>query len=156
MSASDPLIEASVAGLDLVPIEMAITAAGTAIDTPPIAGVIQSQSVILYRKRHSNIERANSTCSLRVRQRCNSCDIDGLAFSSSRFGNPVWCHHTDRVRSLHSGDQNCRTDGNGAKQAAIRWRIASPQPFSAKRRGGRGSRDTGMAKGNSFVFGPLW
>jgi hypothetical protein len=57
MSASDPLIEASVAGLDLVPIEMAITAAGTAIDTPPIAGVIQSQSVILYCKRHSNIER---------------------------------------------------------------------------------------------------
>jgi hypothetical protein len=57
MSTSHPLIDASVAGLDLVPVEMAITAAGTAIDSPPIAGVIQSQSVILYCKRHSNIER---------------------------------------------------------------------------------------------------
>jgi hypothetical protein len=46
-----------VAGLDLVPVEMAITAAGAAIGSPPIAGVMQAQSVILYCKRHSNIER---------------------------------------------------------------------------------------------------
>jgi hypothetical protein len=57
MSTSHSLIDASVTGLDLVPVEMAITAAGTAIDSPPIAGVIQSQSAILYCKRHSNIER---------------------------------------------------------------------------------------------------
>jgi hypothetical protein len=57
MSASDPLIDVCVAGLDLVPVEMAITAAGAAIGPPPIAGVMQSQSVILYCKRHSNIER---------------------------------------------------------------------------------------------------
>jgi hypothetical protein len=57
MSASDPLIDVCVAGLDLVPVEMAITAAGAAIRPPPIAGVMQSQSVILYCKRHSNVER---------------------------------------------------------------------------------------------------
>src|SRR5580704_9407962 len=57
MSASDPLIDVCVAGLDLVPVEMAITAAGAAIGPPPIAGVMQSQSVILYCNRHSNIER---------------------------------------------------------------------------------------------------
>jgi hypothetical protein len=57
MSASDPLIDVCVAGLDLVPVEMAITAAGAAIGPPPIAGVMQAQSVILYCKRHSNIER---------------------------------------------------------------------------------------------------
>jgi hypothetical protein len=57
MSASDPLIDVCVAGLDLVPVEMAITAAGAAIGPPPIAGVMQSQSVILYCKRHSNVER---------------------------------------------------------------------------------------------------
>src|SRR5580704_8307938 len=57
MSTSDPLIDVCVAGLDLVPVEMAITAAGAAIGPPPIAGVMQSQSVILYCNRHSNIER---------------------------------------------------------------------------------------------------
>jgi hypothetical protein len=39
MSASDPLIDVCVAGLDLVPVEMAITAAGAAIGPPPIAGL---------------------------------------------------------------------------------------------------------------------
>ena len=57
MSASDPLIDVCVAGLDLVPVEMAITAAGAAVGPPPIAGVMQAQSVILYCKRRSNIER---------------------------------------------------------------------------------------------------
>ena len=57
MSASDPLIDVCVAGLDLVPMEMAITLSGAAIGPPPMAGVVQSQSVILYCKRHSNIER---------------------------------------------------------------------------------------------------
>jgi hypothetical protein len=57
MNASDPLIDVCIAGLDLVPVEMAITAAGAAIGPPPIAGVMQPQSVILYCKRHSNIER---------------------------------------------------------------------------------------------------
>jgi hypothetical protein len=57
MSASDPLIDVCVAGLDLVPLEMAITAAGAAIGPPPVSGVMQSQSVTLYCKRHSNIER---------------------------------------------------------------------------------------------------
>jgi hypothetical protein len=57
MSASDPLIDVCVAGLDLVPVEMAITAAGAAIGPPPISGVMQSPSVTLYCKRHSNIER---------------------------------------------------------------------------------------------------
>jgi hypothetical protein len=57
MSASDPLIDVCVAGLDLVPVEMAITAAGAAIGPPSIAGVMQSQSVILYCKRHANIGR---------------------------------------------------------------------------------------------------
>ena len=57
MSVPDPLIEACIAGLDLVPAEMAITASGAAIAAPPIPRVMQSQSVILHRKRHSNIER---------------------------------------------------------------------------------------------------
>jgi hypothetical protein len=57
MSASDPLIDVCVAGLDLVPVEMAITLSGAAIGPPPMAGVMQSQSVILYCKRHSKIER---------------------------------------------------------------------------------------------------
>jgi hypothetical protein len=57
MSASDPLIEACVAGLDLIPVEMAITATGAAIGTPPIPGAMQSQSVIVYCRRHANVER---------------------------------------------------------------------------------------------------
>jgi len=57
MSVSDPHIEARIAGLDLVPVEMAITASDAAIGTPPIPRVMQSQSVILYCKQHSNIER---------------------------------------------------------------------------------------------------
>ena len=57
MSASDPLIDVCVAGLDLVPLQMAITLSGAAIGPPPMAGVMQSQSVILYCKRHSKIER---------------------------------------------------------------------------------------------------
>jgi hypothetical protein len=57
MSASDPLIDVCVAGLDLVPLQMAITLSGAAIGPPPMAVVVQSQSVILYCKRHSNIER---------------------------------------------------------------------------------------------------
>jgi hypothetical protein len=57
MSASDYFIDAYVAGLDLVPAEMAITAAGAAIGAPPIAGAIQSQSAVLYCMRHANVER---------------------------------------------------------------------------------------------------
>jgi hypothetical protein len=57
MSASDPIIDACVAGLDLVPLEIAITAAGAAIGTPPISGAMQTQSVIVYCKRHANVER---------------------------------------------------------------------------------------------------
>jgi hypothetical protein len=57
MSASDHFIDAYVAGLDLVPVEMAITAAGAAIGAPPIAGAIQSQSAVLYCMRHANVER---------------------------------------------------------------------------------------------------
>ena len=57
MSASDPLIDACVAGLDLVPLEIAITAAGAAIGTPLIPGAMQAQSVIVYCKRHANVER---------------------------------------------------------------------------------------------------
>jgi hypothetical protein len=57
MHASDHLIDAYVAGLDLVPVEMAITAAGAAIGAPPIAGAIQSQSAVLYCMRQANVER---------------------------------------------------------------------------------------------------
>jgi hypothetical protein len=57
MSAPDPLIDAYVAGLDLVPVQMAITAAGAAIGIFPLTGAMQSRSVIFYCKRHMNIER---------------------------------------------------------------------------------------------------
>src|ERR1700730_9311702 len=57
MGASDPLLDVCVAGVDLVPMEIAIPAAGAPIGPPPIAGVMHAQSVILYCKRHSNIER---------------------------------------------------------------------------------------------------
>jgi hypothetical protein len=57
MHASDHLIDGYVAGLDLVPVEMAITAAGAAIGAPPIAGAIESQSAVLYCMRQANVER---------------------------------------------------------------------------------------------------
>ena len=57
MSAVDPLIDAYVTGLDVVPVQMAVTAAGLAIGRAPLTEVSQSNSVILYCKRHSNIER---------------------------------------------------------------------------------------------------
>src|SRR5580704_12490581 len=57
MSAPDPLIDAYVAGLDLVPLQMEITAAGAAIGIFPLTGAMQSRSVIFYCKRHMNIER---------------------------------------------------------------------------------------------------
>jgi hypothetical protein len=57
MSAPDRLIDAYAVGLDLVPVQMAVTTAGAAIGLPPLAGLIQSQSVILYCKRYRNIKR---------------------------------------------------------------------------------------------------
>jgi hypothetical protein len=57
MSAVDPLIDAYVTGLDVVPVQMAVTAAGAAIGRAALTEVSQSQSVILHCKRHSNIER---------------------------------------------------------------------------------------------------
>jgi hypothetical protein len=57
MSALDPLIDAYVTGLDVVPVQMAVTATGAAIGRAPLTELSQSQSVILYCKRHSNIER---------------------------------------------------------------------------------------------------
>jgi hypothetical protein len=57
MSAPDPLIAAYVVGLDLVPVQIAVTGAGVVIGRAPLTGVPPSQSVILHCRRHSNIER---------------------------------------------------------------------------------------------------
>jgi hypothetical protein len=57
MGTPNPLMTAYAAGLDLVPVRIAVTAAGAAIGRAPLTGVPPSQSVILYCRRHSNIER---------------------------------------------------------------------------------------------------
>jgi hypothetical protein len=57
MSTPDPLMTAYISGLDLVSVQMGVTAAGAEIGRTPLTGVPPTQSVILYCKRHSNIER---------------------------------------------------------------------------------------------------
>jgi hypothetical protein len=57
MSASDPLMTAYIVRLDLVAVQMEITAAGVEIERVPLTAVPPSTSVILYCKRHSNVER---------------------------------------------------------------------------------------------------
>jgi hypothetical protein len=57
MNAPDPIIEAYVAGLDLVALHSSVTASTAAIGLSPLAGVAQCQSVILHCKRHRNIDR---------------------------------------------------------------------------------------------------
>src|SRR5579864_3775506 len=57
MCASDPFIEAYVAGLDLVALHLSVAASGAAIGLSPLAGGIPSESVILRCKRHRNVDR---------------------------------------------------------------------------------------------------
>jgi hypothetical protein len=57
MSASDPLMTAYIVRLDLVAVQMEITAAGAEIERVPLTAVPPSTSVILYCKRHTNVER---------------------------------------------------------------------------------------------------
>jgi hypothetical protein len=57
MNASDPFIEAYVAGLDLAALHLSVAASGAAIGLSPLAKVMPSQSVILHCKRHRNIDR---------------------------------------------------------------------------------------------------
>ena len=57
MSVSDPLMTAYIVRLDLVAVQMEITAAEVEIERVPLTAVPPSTSVILYCKRHSNVER---------------------------------------------------------------------------------------------------
>jgi hypothetical protein len=57
MSAPDPLTDTYVAGLDLVAVQVGIGSAGAVIGRAPITEVKQLQSVFLYCKRHSNVDR---------------------------------------------------------------------------------------------------
>src|ERR1700730_18508927 len=57
MSVSDPLLTAYIVRLDLVAVQMEITAAGVEIERVPLTAVLPCTSVILYCKRHSNVER---------------------------------------------------------------------------------------------------
>jgi hypothetical protein len=78
MGAPDPLINMYVAGLDLVSVQMGVGAAGAVIGWAPLTEVPQSQSVILYSKRSSNIERMMASVRFQFADVPTRATISGL------------------------------------------------------------------------------